>query len=114
MSEWEKFYIESHYHDFVTGDLEKARQAYELWGQIYPREAVPSTNLGVIYQTLGQHDKALVEFREAIRLSPADSLDFGNLVTCLFTPQPSRRIPGRRQRSRNQESRFGGPARRSL
>ena len=25
VSEWEKFYIESHYHDFVTGDLEKAR-----------------------------------------------------------------------------------------
>ena len=24
VSEWEKFYIESHYHDFVTGDLEKA------------------------------------------------------------------------------------------
>src|SRR5580693_3780758 len=50
VSEWEKFYIESHYHDFVTGDLEKARQAYELWSQIYPRETVPSTNLGVIYQ----------------------------------------------------------------
>jgi eukaryotic-like serine/threonine-protein kinase len=80
VSEWEKFYIESHYHDFVTGDLEKARQAYELWAQIYPRETVPSTNLGVIYQTLGQHDKALVEYREAMRLSPADSLDFGNLV----------------------------------
>jgi tetratricopeptide (TPR) repeat protein len=30
VSEWEKFYIESHYHHFVTGDLEKARQAYEL------------------------------------------------------------------------------------
>jgi eukaryotic-like serine/threonine-protein kinase len=80
VSEWEKFYIESHYHDFVTGDLEKARQAYELWAQIYPRETVPSTNLGVIYQTLGQHDKALAEYRAAMQLSPGDSLDFGNLV----------------------------------
>ena len=26
VSEWEKFYIESHYHHFVTGDIEKARQ----------------------------------------------------------------------------------------
>ena len=41
VSEWEKFYIESHYHHFVTGDMEKARQAYELWAQIYPREQVP-------------------------------------------------------------------------
>jgi len=80
VSEWEKFYIESHYYHFVTGDLEKARQVYELWAQIYPREQVPPTNLGVIYQTLGQHDKSLAEFREALRLSPADSLNFGNLV----------------------------------
>jgi hypothetical protein len=80
VSEWEKFYIESHYHHFVTGDLEKARQAYELWAQIYPRETVPSTNLGVIYQTLGQHEKSLAEYRAARQLSPADSLDFGNLV----------------------------------
>ena len=81
VSEWEKFYIESHYHDFVTGDLEKARQAYELWAQIYPREAAPSANLGVIYQTLGQHDKALAEYREAMQSdSRADSLDFANLV----------------------------------
>jgi len=80
VSEWEKFYIESHYHHFVTGDLEKARQVYELWAQIYPREQVPPINLGVIYQTLGQHDKSLTQFREALRLSPADSLNFGNLV----------------------------------
>jgi tetratricopeptide (TPR) repeat protein/predicted Ser/Thr protein kinase len=80
VSEWEKLYIESHYHHFVTGDLEKARQSYELWGQIYPREPVPRINLGVIYQTLGEHDKAVAEFREAIHLSPSDSLNFGNLV----------------------------------
>jgi eukaryotic-like serine/threonine-protein kinase len=80
VSEWEKFYIESHYHHFVTGDLEKARQSYELWAQIYPREQVAPTNLGVVYQTLGQYDKSLAEFLEAQRLSPADSLVYGNLV----------------------------------
>ncbi len=47
VSEREKFYIESHYYDFVLGDLEKARQIYELWGQTYPRDSVPPTNLGV-------------------------------------------------------------------
>src|SRR5271165_6465736 len=80
VSEWEKFYIESHYHHFVTGDLEKARQVYELWAQIYPREWVQPTNLGVVYQTLGQYDKSLAEFLEAQRLGPADSLIIGNLV----------------------------------
>jgi Tfp pilus assembly protein PilF len=80
VSEWEKFYIESHYYHFVTGDLEKARQAYEFWAQVYPREQVPPTNLGVIYQTLGQYDRSLAEFREASRMSPSESLNAGNLV----------------------------------
>jgi serine/threonine protein kinase/predicted Zn-dependent protease len=80
VSEWEKFYIESHYHHFVTGDLEKARQVYELWAQIYPREQVTPTNLGVVYQTLGQHDKSVAQWTEAMRLSRSDSLNFANLV----------------------------------
>ena len=41
VSEPERFYIESHYHHFVTGDLEKARQMYEFWAQTYPRDAMP-------------------------------------------------------------------------
>ncbi len=84
VSEWEKFYIESHYYHFATGDLEKARQAYELWAQIYPREQVPPTNLSVIYQSLGQHEKSLSESREASALSPSDSLNVGNLVIALI------------------------------
>jgi serine/threonine protein kinase/tetratricopeptide (TPR) repeat protein len=80
VSEWEKFYIESHYYDFGTGDLEKASKVYELWGQIYPREEVAPTNLGVLYQTLGQHEKALVEFRESMRISASDGLTYSNLT----------------------------------
>jgi tetratricopeptide (TPR) repeat protein/predicted Ser/Thr protein kinase len=80
VSDWEKFYIESHYYDFVTGDLEKARQVYELWAQTYPRESVPPNNLGVIYQSLGQYDKMLTEFREASRLAPGEGLSYSNLM----------------------------------
>ena len=80
VSEWEKFYIESHYYHFGTGDLEKARQVYELWAQIYPREQVVPTNLGVVFQTLGQHEKTLAEFNDAMRLNPSDSINFTNLV----------------------------------
>jgi eukaryotic-like serine/threonine-protein kinase len=80
VSEWEKFYIESHYHHFVTGDLEKARQVYELWGQIYPRDAVPALNLGVVYQTLGAYDKSLTEFKEALRLGASESLNWAGVV----------------------------------
>jgi tetratricopeptide (TPR) repeat protein len=80
VSEWERFYIESHYFDMVTGDLEQASKVYELWAQIYPREEVAPTNLGVLFQTLGQHEKALTEFRDAMRISAPDSLGYSNLV----------------------------------
>ena len=83
VSERERLYIESHYYDFVTGDLEKARQVYETWAQLYPRDQIPPLNLGVIYQNLGQYEKALVEFKQSLRLNPNDVLSYGNLVGIL-------------------------------
>jgi len=84
VSEPERFYIESHYHHFVSGDLEKARQVYELWAQTYPREWVARNNLGVVDRTLGQHDKALADFRQAGQVAPPDALNYSNvLVSCL-------------------------------
>lgn len=81
VSEREKFYIESHYDDFVVGDIEKTIQVYQLWAQTYPRDSVPHTNMGVCYQTLGEHEKALAAFREAFQMAPADGLNYANLVT---------------------------------
>jgi serine/threonine protein kinase/Flp pilus assembly protein TadD len=83
VSERERFYIESHYYDFVAGDLEKARQVYETWAQVYPREPIPPLNLGVLYQSLGLYEKALAEFKQALKLSPNDVLSYGNAVGAL-------------------------------
>jgi serine/threonine protein kinase/tetratricopeptide (TPR) repeat protein len=79
VSEREKLYIESHYYEFVTGDLEKARQAYDLWAQTYPRDFIPRNNLTSIYNSLGQYERAVEESREALSLSP-DSNTYSNLV----------------------------------
>jgi eukaryotic-like serine/threonine-protein kinase len=79
VSGMEKFYIESHYYHNATGDLEKARQVYELWAQTYPRDVIPPNNLRVIYGDLGQHDKALAEARETLRLDPS-ALGYSNLL----------------------------------
>jgi serine/threonine protein kinase len=79
----EKFYIESHYHDFVTGDMEKTRQACELWTQTYPRDDVPKIVLGVVYSKLGQYDKLLAENREALRLN-VSGVNYANLVESYF------------------------------
>ena len=66
VSEREKLHIESNYYNFVTGNLEKARQSYELWAQTYQRDWMPRSELGNIYFELGQYDEALVELREAL------------------------------------------------
>ena len=80
VGEWERFYIESHYHQFATGHLEKARQVYELWEQTYPREQVARNNLGVVYQNLGQHEKSLAKFREAGQVTAPDALTYANIT----------------------------------
>src|SRR5207245_111881 len=36
-SEPEKLYISTHYYENVTGDRDKAIEAYQLWKRIYPR-----------------------------------------------------------------------------
>ena len=80
VSEREKFYIESHYYHYLTGDLEKARPVYELWAQVYPRDSVPTNNLGGIYGQFGQHEKALEEYRKTLSLEMS-AMSYNNLVS---------------------------------
>jgi eukaryotic-like serine/threonine-protein kinase len=75
-SEAEKFYIDSHYYDNVTGDIEQANQVYQLWTQTYPRDSIPFNNLGVSYAVMGQWDKALPFARQAHQLNPEESIAF--------------------------------------
>jgi serine/threonine protein kinase len=76
----EKLYIDSHYYNFVTGDLEKAIQAYEAWAQTYPRDEIPYTNLGAVDAQIGRYTKGLEESQEAFRLNPS-GLNYSNLVS---------------------------------
>ncbi len=80
VSEPEKFYIESHYFHFVTGNLEKASRVYELWVQTYARANGPANNLAAIYLVLGQYDKGLADFRELLRRDPQDAEVYANVV----------------------------------
>jgi eukaryotic-like serine/threonine-protein kinase len=76
VSERERFYIEARYQDLGTGDLEKARQIYELWVQTYPRDDIAHLDLNTIYLQLGQYDKGLAQANESLRLRPADCLSY--------------------------------------
>jgi serine/threonine protein kinase/Flp pilus assembly protein TadD len=80
VSEREKLYIASHYDQFVTGDLEAARKAYELWAQAYPRDTAAPINLTSIYLNLGNYDRALTASQEALKLDLGSGLAYTNLV----------------------------------
>jgi eukaryotic-like serine/threonine-protein kinase len=80
VSEREKLYIVSHYEQFVNGNLETSRKAYELWAQTYPRDDAPRVNLSTIYIFLGDYDKALAAQQEAVKLNPGSGLAYSNLV----------------------------------
>jgi eukaryotic-like serine/threonine-protein kinase len=79
VSERERYRISTTYHHAVTGDLEKAIEEYVLWSKSYPRDSTPSLNLGVIYQQLGQYDKAVAETKESLLLAPTTT-GYGNLA----------------------------------
>ena len=76
VSEREKFFIESVYYGDVLGDQDRARQTLGLWAQTYPRDWLPHNLLGFCFAELAQYDQAISESSEAIRLNPADGLDY--------------------------------------
>ncbi len=77
VSDREKYRISAFYFDKVTGEVEKATEAYELWAKSYPRDIVPHANLGNLYAELGQYDKAIAETEATLRLEPT-IVGYGN------------------------------------
>jgi tetratricopeptide (TPR) repeat protein len=69
-SEVERFAIETNYYEVGTRQPEKAAQMCELWSQAYPRDARPVRDLGFMYATLGEHEKALKVAQEAMQMGP--------------------------------------------
>ncbi len=81
VSEREKFRIAAFYHSYVTGDLVKGNEVYELWAQAYPRDGAPRGNLAVTYFYIGQYQKALAQSEEYLRINPTGAVGYTNLVS---------------------------------
>ena len=79
VSDVERFRITSLYYAYVTGDLEKENETYELWTHAYPRDPFPHHDLAVNYADFGQFDKAVSEYQTARQLDPRNALTLGNL-----------------------------------
>lgn len=90
-SEPERYFIMMNYEMQVTGNLEKARQAGELWVNAYPRDAHPRSLLSFIYQSLGRADKSIEAGRAAVELDPDTVPGYANLAWAyVLAEQPQR------------------------
>jgi eukaryotic-like serine/threonine-protein kinase len=76
----ERFYIEGTYYMTVTGQIDKAEDAYKQWAQAYPNDDVPLGNLGVIYSTVGRFQDSLTETLAAMAIVPNSVISYGNLI----------------------------------
>jgi serine/threonine protein kinase/tetratricopeptide (TPR) repeat protein len=84
-SELEKLYISTHYYENVTGEWDKAIEAYQLWKRTYSRDPIPTNNLGVAYNFyLGKFDQGLAEALETVRLDPNSAFSYGVLGGSYF------------------------------
>jgi tetratricopeptide (TPR) repeat protein len=68
VGERERLAIEYGYYKRVTGEIDKAIAALEMFRQTYPRDADPSLNLSSIYAQTGDYEAAAKEALEAVRL----------------------------------------------
>jgi serine/threonine protein kinase/Flp pilus assembly protein TadD len=79
-SERERLYITSHYYSEVQRNVEKTASTYENWIKTYPNDRVAYDNLSLLYQEIGQYDKALAKATEAMRVDPKDHFAYQNLA----------------------------------
>jgi tetratricopeptide (TPR) repeat protein len=80
VTERERLFISYQYHDRVTGDQLKAREALEVWKQSYPFDYRPPNALAVLLLRIGDYEHAIAEAREAMRLNPAHPFPYSNLA----------------------------------
>jgi eukaryotic-like serine/threonine-protein kinase len=80
LTERERLSIESNYYLIGSGELVKAEQVYELYVKTYPRDTGAHANLGFTSWSLGRYEKALPEYREALRLDPDNVRSYTNVA----------------------------------
>jgi serine/threonine protein kinase/tetratricopeptide (TPR) repeat protein len=105
VSDRERYRISAFYFQYVTGEIDKAIEAYDLWEKSYPRDMVPHGNVGSLYSSLGEWDKAVAETEAAQHLEPTIT-DYANLATDYLAV--NRLQDARRTLQEAQQNRFDG------
>lgn len=71
VSDREKFYIDSHFEQYATGNLAAARKILETWAATYPHDGDPGPNLLKLYLTTGEYERALPLVQSVVKNSPS-------------------------------------------
>ena len=80
----ERLYIATTYYTYVTGETDRAAQAYQLWSTLYPQDVVPPNNLATLYLTIGRPRDAVGSARHAIELEPSIPAPYSVLAHALL------------------------------
>jgi eukaryotic-like serine/threonine-protein kinase len=94
-TEPERLYIEAHYYDTLTSNVDKSIPTYEAWIRTYPRETIPLDNLALAYIILGDCEKVVLLAKTALEVNPQDTFGLGWLAfgyVCLNRPDEAKAI----------------------
>jgi serine/threonine protein kinase/Flp pilus assembly protein TadD len=80
VSERERYYIETTYYSFVTGDLLKANETYREWMTGYPNDYVPYANLPLNLVSMGKYNEVVETAQEAVRLNSESGAGYGEML----------------------------------
>ncbi|CAN5672443.1 hypothetical protein BH18ACI5_BH18ACI5_09820 [soil metagenome] len=83
VSERERLFITYQYHDRVTGDQLKGREALEVWKRTYQKDYRPSNALALLHIRLGDYPAAILEAEDAIGRNPVHAFPRSNLAHAL-------------------------------
>src|SRR4029078_3911523 len=85
VSETERLRIIYYYHNFISGERDKATATLELWRNTYPNFVVSYVSLSDSYERLGQSEKAISFARQGLKLDPNYATIYMNLVESLVS-----------------------------
>ena len=88
-SDREKLHISAFYEYVVTGNLEAARSACDLFAQTYSRDEDARLYLWLVYTGLGDYEKAHRAAQDAFRINSASG---NNLVNLMYADQWLNRV----------------------
>ena len=80
-----RFQVETLYYGDGRNEWNKACPIGEEWVYTYPRDVIARINFGACLTSLGRHDEALVQDREAARLLPSDPTFVSLLKSAIYT-----------------------------